>query len=115
MTNESNIVLIIAPLCKSGGYIEFGLSVISSVRSFVRPFVHHNFVSAQYLENKLIDFHQILYMNLYWHDLVLDGYTSFLHICTRVMAFDLRQNFVSAQYLENKLTDFHQILYGHLY
>ena len=26
----------------------------------------------------------------------------FLHICTKVMALDLRQNFISAQYLENK-------------
>ena len=39
----------------------------------------------------------------------------FSHICTRVMALDLRQNFVCAQYLENKLTDFHQILYIHSY
>ena len=30
----------------------------------------------------------------------------FSHICTKVMALDLRQNFVSAQYLENKLTFF---------
>ena len=35
------------------------------------------------------------------------------HICTRVMALDLRKNFVSTQYLENKLTKFHQILYMH--
>ena len=39
----------------------------------------------------------------------------FSHICTRVMALDLRQIFVSFQYRENKLTDFHQILYMHLY
>ena len=34
----------------------------------------------------------------------------FSHICTRVMALDLRQNFVSIQYLEKKWTEFHQIL-----
>ena len=39
----------------------------------------------------------------------------FSHICTRVMALDLRQNFVSIQYLENKLTDFYQILYMQSY
>ena len=32
------------------------------------------------------------------------------HICTRVMALDLRQNFLSVQYLEKKWTEFHQIL-----
>ena len=39
----------------------------------------------------------------------------FLHICTRVMALDLRQKYISAQYLENKLTEFHQILKMHSY
>ena len=39
----------------------------------------------------------------------------FSHICTRVMALDLRQNFVSAHYLENKLIEFHHILYMHPY
>ena len=29
--------------------------------SSFRPSFYHNFVSAQYLENKLIEFHQILY------------------------------------------------------
>ena len=36
----------------------------------------------------------------------------FWHICTRVMAPDLRKYFVSAHYLENKLIEFHQILYA---
>ena len=36
-----------------------------------------NFVSAKYLENKLTEFHQILYMHLYWQDLGWDCYTSF--------------------------------------
>ena len=35
----------------------------------------------------------------------------FSHICTRVMALDLRQNLVSFQYLEKKCEEFHQILY----
>ena len=74
-----------------------------------------NLVSSQYLENKLTDFHQILYMHSYWHDLAWDCNTSFFHICSSVMALDLHQNFVSVQYLENKLTDFHQILYMHSY
>ena len=39
--------------------------------------LRQNFVSAQYLENYLIYFHQILYMHLYWQDLAWDCYTSF--------------------------------------
>ena len=39
----------------------------------------------------------------------------FSHICTSVMALDLRQNFVSIQYLGNKCTEFHRILYMHSY
>ena len=35
----------------------------------------------------------------------------FSHICTRVLALDLRQNFVSIHFLENKWTEFHLILY----
>ena len=29
------------------------------------PFLHRNIVSAQYLENQLVESHQILYMHLY--------------------------------------------------
>ena len=39
----------------------------------------------------------------------------FSQICTRDMAFDLRQNFVSAQYFEDQLIEFHQIVYMHSY
>ena len=39
----------------------------------------------------------------------------FSHICTRVMALDLRQNFVFVQYLENKWTECYQISYMHSY
>ena len=37
----------------------------------------------------------------------------FSHMCTSVMALDLRQKFVSVQYL--KWTEFYQILYIHSY
>ena len=77
--------------------------------------LRQKFVSAQYLENKLTEFHQILFLHPYWQDLAWDCYSSFSPICTRVMALYLRQNFVSAQCLENKRTEFHQILYMHLY
>ena len=36
-----------------------------------------NFVSPQYLENQLVEFHQILYMHSSWQDLASDCYTSF--------------------------------------
>ena len=74
-----------------------------------------NFFSAQYLENKLTDFH-LIYICIYI-DKILFGIVTppFWHICTKVMALDLRQKFVSAQYLENKSIDFYQILYMHSY
>ena len=50
-----------------------------------------NLVSAQYLENQLIECHQILYMDLYWQDLALYCYTLFMHINTRIMALDFRE------------------------
>ena len=40
-----------------GGYTGFRLSIIPSVIPSVRPSVRHNFISTQYLENKLIEFH----------------------------------------------------------
>ena len=39
--------------------------------------IRQNILSAQYLENKLTDFHQILYMHSYWQDLSWDCYKSF--------------------------------------
>ena len=36
-----------------------------------------NFVSAQYLENHLVEFHQVLYMHSSWQDLAWDCYTPF--------------------------------------
>ena len=41
-----------------------------------------NFVSVQYLENKFTEFHEILYMHLYWQYLRWDCFTSFF--CTFV-------------------------------
>ena len=39
--------------------------------------LHQNFISAQYIENKLTEFHQILCIHWYWQDLGCDCYTSF--------------------------------------
>ena len=39
--------------------------------------LRQNFVSAQYLENLLTNFHQILYMHGYWQDLAWDFYMLF--------------------------------------
>ena len=36
-----------------------------------------NFISAQYLEKQLVDFHQILYMHSSWQDLAWDSYILF--------------------------------------
>ena len=81
-----------------------------------RPSFHHNFVSAQNLENKLIVFHQILYICVHIDKIYVGIVTChFSHNYTRVMDLDLHQNFVSAQYLENKLTEFYKILYMHSY
>ena len=40
-------------------------------------YLRQNFVSAQYLENHLVEFHQILYMQLSWQDVAWVCYTSF--------------------------------------
>ena len=71
--------------------------------------LRQNFLSAQYLESKLTEFHKFYICIL--NDKILLGIVThyFLHICTGVMALDLCQNFVSAQYLENLSTEFHQI------
>ena len=56
-----------------------------------------NLVSAQYLENKLTDFHQIIYIYVF---ILIRSMLGLLHmvfsnICTSVMTLDLCQNFVS--------------------
>ena len=50
--------------------------------------VHHNFVSSQYLQNKLIEFHKILFMHSPWQDLGCDCNTSFWIIYNKVMALE---------------------------
>ena len=40
-------------------------------------FLRQNFISAQYIENNLTEFHQILYMHSYWQDLAWNCYKSF--------------------------------------
>ena len=40
--------------------------------------LRQNFVSAQYLENQFVDFHQVLYMHSSWQDLAWNCYMSFL-------------------------------------
>ena len=76
--------------------------------------LRQNFVSAQYLKNKLTDFHQILYMHWYWQDLAWDFYTSFFENWYQSYC-PICQNFVSTQYLENRLVEFHQILYMYMH
>ena len=78
-------------------------------------YLHQNFVSSQYLENQLIEFHQILYMNSSLQDLAWNRYTSFFAHLYQTYGPFLSQNFISAQYPENKLTEIHQILYMHSY
>ena len=53
--------------------------------------LRQKFVSAQYLENQLVEFHQILYMHLSWQDLAWECYTSFfphfaLELCSLIYA-----------------------------
>ena len=78
--------------------------------------LRQQFVSAQYVEIKLTEFHQIIYMHSYWQDLACDCYTSFFaqlfHSYGPFMALDFRRNFVFAQYVENKLTEFYPNLYN---
>ena len=73
-----------------------------------------NLVSAQYLENKWTEFHQILTRSIFARSRF--GLLAVIFcLFVTVTALDLCQNFVSTQYLENKWIDFHQILYMHLY
>ena len=94
-----------SPTLKKMGLYWVWLSVIPSVQLFASVQLS---LSAQYLENKLTEFYQILFIQSYWQDLAWDCYTSFLHnelwllIYTKI-SFPLN--------LENKLTEFHQIIY----
>ena len=72
--------------------------------------LHQNLVSAQYLGNKLTDFHQIYILYASESNLVLLPVIYDLFVTEIVMALDLWQNFVSAQYLKNKWTELDQNL-----
>ena len=48
-----------------------------SGRQSVGHSIRHYSISAQYLEKKLTEFHQILFMHSYWQDQAWDCYTSF--------------------------------------
>ena len=61
----------------------FGLSISMHTRQFLLIYNRvmaldscRNFVSAQYLKNKLMEFDQILHMHWYWQDLGWDCYAS---------------------------------------
>ena len=71
-----------------------------------------NFVFAQYLENKLTDFHQILYMHSYWKDLAWDFNPSFsAHLYHSYGPWFMPKfRFHS---ISQEQTDFHEILYMH--
>ena len=57
-----------------------------------------NFVSAQYLEYKWLDFDQILHMHWYWQNLGKECYTSFSTTLLQNYGPFWHQNFGSAQY-----------------
>ena len=46
-------------------------------QSYGPLFMPKKIVSAQYLENQWVEFHQILYVHSSWQDLAWDCYTSF--------------------------------------
>ena len=56
-----------------------------------------NFVSSHYLENKLIEFHQILYRHSYWQDLAWDWCLSFLEHLNQSYGPWFTPKFVSVQ------------------
>ena len=70
-----------------------------------------NFISAQYLENQLVEF----LPNFIYASNLARSSSGLLHVifCNFLpelcMALDLRLNFISIQYLEDKWTEFHQI------
>ena len=71
-----------SPTLKKWGLYWIWVVCHSVIRSFfntiIPSFRHNFFVSAQYLENSFIEYKEILYVHLYWHDLAWDCYTTFL-------------------------------------
>ena len=76
--------------------------------------LRRNFVSAQYLENYLTYFHQILYAFILTRSSLGLLHVIFPNFKPELWPFIIRKKFVSAQYLENQLVEFHQILYMQL-
>ena len=103
----TNVSLIIAPTLKNplwkrgalhSPHVEKGgLYWVWVVCLSVCLFVRHNFISTQYLEKKLIEFHQIFLYAM----ILID-----VRILFKIL-FPLN--------LENKRIEFHQILYMHWY
>ena len=73
----------------------------------------HNFVSAQYLENKIIEFTKFSICIDIDKILVVIVTCHYLQFCKRVMVLELCQNFVSSQLLQIKWTELDQNLYMH--
>ena len=73
-------------------------------------FRHFDLISAQNLENELMELHQILIMH--WHYQIYTGIVKrqFSQIYNMVMDLGYCQNFVSAQYLKNESMECDQIL-----
>ena len=44
-------------------------------------YLRQNFVSAQYPDNRLVEFHQILYMHSSWQEKVFHEYEEYHKIC----------------------------------
>ena len=82
----------------------------TTIKNSTTALVSHNFVSTQYLKNKLIEFHQILYMILTRPRLGL------LYIIFHTFVMVLWPLIdVIISFLLNKSTEFYQILYMHSY
>ena len=86
-------------------YVRIDTHHFSHICTSVMAFdLRQNFVSLQYLENNglrlnFTKFYICIHIDKIYYAIVAHH---FWHICTRVMALDLRHNFVFVQYLENK-------------
>ena len=71
--------------------------------------LRQNFISAQYIENKLKEFHIYICMHIDF-DKILGAIVTchFSLICNRVMTAELCHIFVSTQYLEKNWIEFDQ-------
>ena len=94
-------------------------------------YLGQTFVCAQFLENQLIEFHQILYMHSCWQDLLglqqfifrfyphFEKVGAILDFCclsfSPSVPLSVCHNFISNQYLEKYFIESDEILYVHLY